>query len=123
SRELDVLRRNGYADFAELYPPRQLAVLDVLRRNALEVPEVSPWARTVALACVIGAAEFAGHATRWDPDYLKPYETLANHRYATPTLSAEVDPWGVRGRGTARRRFMSARKAAKWLAEQNAPST
>ena len=118
SPETEVLLRHGFTDFADLYPARQLATLGTL----LEAAEAAPagtWARNIARACVIGAGEFAGLATRWDPSYLKPYETLASHRYNVTTLSAEIDPWGERGRGTVRRRLAHAAKASQWLARRS----
>ena len=116
--ETEVLLRHGFTDFADLYPARQLATLGTL----LEAAEAAPagtWARNIARACVIGAGEFAGLATRWDPSYLKPYETLASHRYNVTTLTAEIDPWGERGRGTVRRRLAHAAKASQWLARHS----
>jgi adenine-specific DNA methylase len=88
---------------------------------AVDTADVSAWAKAVGRSCVIGSAEFAGLATRWDPSYLKPYETVASHRYNVTTLSAEIDPWGERGRGTVRRRLRAAGKAATWLRAQRVP--
>lgn len=116
--ETSVLLRHGFTDFADLYPPRQLATLVALLKAAEAAP-AGTWARNVARACTIGAGEFAGLATRWDPAYLKPYETLASHRYNVTTLTAEIDPWGERGRGTVRRRLGHAGKAARWLAQHS----
>jgi putative DNA methylase len=118
--ETNVLLRYGFNDFADLYPARQLTTLTTLL-EAAEAASAGTWARNIARACVIGAAEFAGLATRWDPSYLKPYETLASHRYNTTTLTVEIDPWGDRGRGTALRRLTAAAKASRWLAQQSVP--
>lgn len=115
-----VLRRTGFKDFADLYPLRQLKMLDALLA-AIDTADVSSWAKGVGRSCAIGSAEFAGFATRWDPNYLKPYETVASHRYNVTTFSAEIDPWGERGRGTVRRRFRAAAKAATWLDAQRVP--
>jgi putative DNA methylase len=121
--ETAALLRHGFRDFSDLYPTRQLATLQRLLLACDDIPAASPWARQVAKSCVIGAAEFAGLATRWDPSYLKPYETIASHRFNITTLSAEVDPWGERGRGTVRRRLAAARRAAVWLALEDVPTT
>ncbi|MGH9228001.1 MAG: hypothetical protein ACRD07_04570 [Acidimicrobiales bacterium] len=115
-----VLLRTGFRDFGDLYPGRQLAILDALL-VAVECADVTAWAKAVGRASVIGSAEFAGLASRWDPNYLKPYETVASHRYNVTTLSAEIDPWGERGRGTVRRRLRAAAKAATWLHAQQVP--
>jgi len=115
-----VLHRTGFCDFADLYPARQLAALDALIA-AVASCDVSAWAKAVGRSCVIGSAEFAGLASRWDANYLKPYETVASHRYNVTTLSAEIDPWGERGRGTVRRRLRAAAKAVTWLDDQHVP--
>ena len=119
--ETALLRRTGFRDFADLYPARQLAMLDALLA-AIGASDVSAWAKAVGRSCVIGSAEFAGLASRWDANYLKPYETVASHRYNVTTLSAEIDPWGERGRGTVRRRLRAAAKAATWLDGQQVPT-
>jgi putative DNA methylase len=115
-----VLRRAGFRDFADLYPARQLALLETLL-SSIDSADVSAWAKAVGRSCVIGSAEFAGFASRWDANYLKPYETVASHRYNVTTLPAEIDPWGERGRGTVRRRLRAAARAAEWLQGQQAP--
>lgn len=120
--ETNILLRSGFSDFADLYPARQRQVLDALLTAIEGADGFSDWARSAARSCVIGSAEFAGYASRWDANYLKPYETLASHRYNVTTLAAEIDPWGERGRGTARRRLRAAAKAAEWLADQHAPA-
>ncbi len=119
--DTSVLIRSGFEDYSDLYPSRQLALLGLMLDAVESCTEVSTWARDVARSCVIGAAEFAGYATRWDARYLKPYETLASHRYNVTSLSAEIDPWGDQGRGTVRRRLNAAARAARWLAEQGVP--
>lgn len=120
--ETSALLRHGFRDFSDLYPSRQLGTLQQLLRACEDISDASPWARQVAKSCVIGAGEFAGLATRWDPSYLKPYETIASHRFNITTMSAEGDPWGERGRGTVRRRLASARRAAVWLALEDVPT-
>lgn len=120
--ETAVLARHGFCDFADLYPDRQLQVLTGLLEVCDRIDGVSDWARAVARSCVIGAAEFAGLATRWDPSYLKPYETISSHRYALTTLSAELDPLGALGRGTIPRRIKAARDAATWLGAAGVPA-
>ena len=116
--ETNVLLRHGFTDFADLYPARQLATLTTLLKAAEAAPACT-WAHNIARACIIGSGEFAGLATRWDRAYLKPYETLASHRYNVTTLTAEIDPWGERGRGTVRRRLAHAAKASQWLAQHS----
>lgn len=120
--ETSILLRAGFGDFADLYPARQRQVLDALLAVIDTADGFSTWARSIARSCVIGSAEFAGLASRWDANYLKPYETVASHRYNVTTLAAEIDPWGERGRGTVRRRLRAAAKAARWLQDQHAPA-
>lgn len=118
--ETQVLLQAGFDDFAQLYPERQIRTLRRLLRAA-DTAELDPLVRDTVRTCIIGSAEFAGHATRWDPRYLKPYETVAAHRYNVTTLSAEIDPWGERGRGTVRRRLRAAAAGSTWLAAHGVP--
>ena len=60
----------------------------------------------------------AGHLSRWDRYYLKPYEAMAGHRFNITLLGSEPHVWGVpgAGRGTVARRLQGLAKAAAWLA-------
>jgi putative DNA methylase len=112
--ETGALRRNGFAEWCDLFPDRQLALLDEAF-SALNVAAVPESVRRRLLLAVAGFAEMAGYACRWDPKYRKVYEVTANHRYTRALLAAETNPAGRLGRGTIARRLRSAVKAAQWF--------
>lgn len=112
--ETGALRRNGFTHWAELFPERQLALLDEAF-SALNVPAIPEAVRRRLLLAVAGFAEMAGYACRWDPKYRKVYEVTANHRYTRTFLSAETNPAGRIGRGTIERRLQCAVRAAHWF--------
>lgn len=115
-RETSVLHRHGFADWADLYPARQLAVTKRLLHLAAQVDGSESARRAMRLA-LVGSTEMAGYASRWDRWYLKSYEVTARHRFSFTTLSAEPHVWGVEGvgRGTLERRMMAFARARRWL--------
>lgn len=112
--ETGALRRNGFAEWSELFPDRQLALLDEAF-SALNVPAIPEAIRRRLLLAVAGFAEMAGYACRWDPKYRKVYEVTANHRYTRALLAAETNPAGRLGRGTIARRLECTVRAAQWF--------
>lgn len=115
-QETRVLLRHGLKSWNDLYPARQRVVLErllALAPNAKQDPTV---ARLIRLA-VVGTAEMAGHASRWDRFYLKSYEAMANHRFNFTTFSAEPNVCGTEsaGRGTVLRRLRLFERACQWL--------
>lgn len=117
--ETRVLLRHGFSTWEDLYPRRQRWVLETL----LELVEDSSddaAVRDALRTAVVGAAEMAGHVSRWDRFYLKSYETMANHRFNFTTFTAEPNVWGtaISGRGTVLRRLVRLVKIADWLRER-----
>ncbi|MDI1336128.1 MAG: DNA methyltransferase [Lacunisphaera sp.] len=112
--ETGALRRNGFAEWSDLFPDRQMALLDEAF-SALNVPSIPEAVRRRLLLAVAGFAEMAGYACRWDPKYRKVYEVTANHHYTRALLAAETNPAGRLGRGTIARRLECAVKAARWF--------
>jgi putative DNA methylase len=112
--ETSVLRSMGFATWADLYPDRQLRVL-VATSEAVRSMKVSAPIRRRLLLAVCGAAEMAGHLSRWDRYYPKAFEAIANHRFAVVGFSCETNLLGPRGRGTLPRRLRSSVEAAKWM--------
>jgi putative DNA methylase len=114
--ETRVLRRHGFTSWSQLYPRRQLAILDAMLASCDQLSMDSRTRRALGVA-IVGAAEMAGHLSRWDRYYLKSYEAMAGHRFNLTTLAAEPNAWGVRqhGRGTVSQRLASLERAATWL--------
>lgn len=118
--ETAVLRRHGFSNWADLYPARQRVVLETMLQHCAAAAEGDGRVERALLAAILGSVEMAGYASRWDARYLKPYETVSNHRFTMTTLSAEPNVWGVAaaGRGTVSRRIDHIAKAAAWLEER-----
>lgn len=112
--ETGALRRMGFHTWRELYPERQLRVLDAALRMLPVITDDEPVARRLQLA-ISGFGEMAGYAARWDPRFRKVYELVANHHFSRVYLAAEVNPLGALGRGTLSRRIHSAVVAARWF--------
>ncbi len=114
--ETSRLLHNGFETWNDLYPPRQAYVIEKLLEATERVVDRSPMLKRILQTAIIGSVEFAGYLSRWDSRYLKPYETIANHRYETTTLSVEPHVWGYdrRGRGSVEGRLRSLEKAAVW---------
>ncbi|ACB74470.1 DNA methyltransferase [Opitutus terrae] len=112
--ETAALQRGGFVEWAELFPDRQLAMLDEAF-SALDAEELSVPVRQRLLLAVAGFAEMAGYACRWDPKYRKVYEVTSNHHYTRSFLTAETNPAAAMGRGTLPRRLAQAVKAAQWF--------
>lgn len=115
--ETAVLHRTGFEQWSDLYTPRQLRVLTAALR-AVGRLELSEQIRDRLLLAVCGAAEMAGHASRWDRYYPKAFEALANHRYSITGLAAEVNVLADQGRGTIPRRLQASVRAAAWMSER-----
>jgi putative DNA methylase len=117
-QETAVLRRHGYRYWHELYPARQRVLLESILDAIPGVADGDSGFEGVLRIIVAGAAEMAGHLSRWDRRYLKSYEAMAGHRFNLTTLAAEPNVWGVgrRGRGSVRLRLAAAERAAAWLA-------
>jgi len=115
-RETQVLRDHGFADWGDIYPRRQSAVMTSLL-NEIEKADAPDEVRTALRLAAWGVAEMAGRLSRWDRWYLKPYEGMAGHRFNLTTLPCEINVWGAlgRGRGTFNRRVFAQCGAAKWL--------
>jgi adenine-specific DNA methylase len=116
-QETRVLIRHGFRNWHDLYPPRQRVVLEALFAAIPDAAHADPATERLLRIIVAGAAEMAGHMSRWDPRYLKSYETMAGHRYNLTTLAAEPNVWGVgrRGRGSVGLRIAATVRAARWL--------
>lgn len=112
--ETAALHRGGFSVWSELFPDRQLALLDEAL-SALNVKDIPIPVRQRMLLAVAGFAEMAGYACRWDPKYRKVYEVTSNHHYSRAFLTAETNPAARMGRGTLSRRLRSAVKAARWF--------
>lgn len=110
--ETAALLQGGFMDWSDLFPERQLEILDkaitVLNNSTIPAP-----VRQRLLLAVAGFAEMAGYACRWDPKYRKVYEVTANHHYSRILLAAETNPLARLGRGTLPRRMDSAVEAVR----------
>ena len=110
--ETNILRRAGFATWADLYPCRQM---DALLRAAEYAREIdNPAVRRHLLLAICGAAEMPGYLVRWDRYYPKAFGATDNHRFAPIGLAAELNPLGSQGRGTLGRRLKLARAAIAW---------
>jgi putative DNA methylase len=118
--ETSVLTRHGLRTWHDLYPARQRVVLEGLLGQCTIAANGDMSVAAALRSAVIGAAEMAGHASRWDSRYLKAYEVVANHRFSFTTLAVEPNVWGAGyvGRGTVERRLEHLEKASLWLEEQ-----
>ncbi len=116
SRETRVLLRHGFTDWGDLYPRRQAFILETLMGAIRDIDCDDDVRESLRLA-VAGSAEMAGHLSRWDRWYLKPYEAMAGHRFNFTTLSAEPNVWGStsRGRGSVERRIVGLAAASDWM--------
>ncbi|MEI2700387.1 MAG: hypothetical protein V9E94_19410 [Microthrixaceae bacterium] len=118
--EARVLRRHGMTAWHDLYPARQRVVIEALLGACEAAAEGDEPIQRALEVAIIGTTEMAGHVSRWDARYLKPYEAIANHRFNFTTLSTEPNVWGTpeSGRGTLCRRLQMMVKASVWLEEQ-----
>jgi len=114
--ETSRLLRAGILTWEDLYPNRQRFVIEQLLELASEEANGDEVLGRALEMAIIGTSEFAGYASRWDSRYLKPYETVANHRYEETTLSVEPHVWGFGGlgRGTVSARMDALIRASKW---------
>lgn len=111
--ETSLLRRAGFGQWADLYPPRQLATLLAVA-DVVDQIDVSDTIRARLRLAVSGAAEMAGFLSRWDRYYPKAFEAVANHRFPALGFACETNLLARRGRGTLRRRFSQSVAAARW---------
>ena len=118
--ETDVLIRHGITRWDHAFPRRQQAMLHALLAAIDSSAQGDDQAAATLRAAVTGSVEMAGHLSRWDARYLKPYEAVTNHRYNFTTLSAEPNVWGApqSGRGTVNRRLEHLGKAGNWYGER-----
>ena len=118
-RETRVLLRHGFTNWDDLYPARQLVVMERLLKELAELRSSETTKHALRMA-IVGSAEMAGYASRWDRWYLKSYETMARNRFTVTTLAVEPNVWGVKGygRGTVQRRVKAFVRASDWLAEK-----
>ena len=115
-RETNRLLENGFIHWGDLYTQRQADVLTeaLLAVKQLDAPD--PIKDRLAFG-VLGAAEMPAFLSRWDRFHLKPFEGMANHRYAQATLVVEVNLLSPVGRGTLPRRLEAATTTLQWLIE------
>lgn len=120
-KETAVLKRHGFERWADLYPMRQRAVIERLLGECDEL-DCGHRVKEALRIAVLGVAEMAGFASRWDRWYLKSYETMARHRFNFTTLTVEPNVWGtpLAGRGTFMRRVDLLVRARRWLDKSDA---
>lgn len=111
------LGRMGFVRWGDLYTRRQAEILLDALATIRGLPHPKPVKDRLAFA-IIGCAEMPAFLSRWDRTALKPFEGLANHRYAHTTLAVEMNPLAPVGRGTLAKRFASAQKSLDWLSSE-----
>jgi putative DNA methylase len=111
------LARFGFEYWGDLYTERQASIL-LSGLAAIQRLTFGQSVKDRLAFAVIGCTEMPAYLSRWDRFALKPFEALANHRYAHSTLAAEIDPLAPVGRGTLPRRFAAACKTLEWLSGQ-----
>lgn len=115
-RETKRLLDNGFGCWGDLYTQRQVEVLTKALQGIRQLD--APIAVKDRLAFgVLGAAEMPAFLSRWDRFHLKPFEGMANHRYAHTTLAVEANLLSPVGRGTLPRRLEAAKTTLQWLIE------
>jgi predicted TIM-barrel enzyme len=102
--------------WADLYPPRQLTTLLEASAAVARLRAPAPVKARLRIA-ICGAAEMAGHASRWDRYYPKAFEAIANHRFSLTGFSCETNLLCNTGRGTLPRRLGHSVRAARWAAD------
>lgn len=111
------LGRMGFVRWGNLYTRRQAEILFDALATIRGLSYLKAVKDRLAFA-VIGCAEMPAFLSRWDRTALKPFEGLANHRYAHTTLAVEMNPLAPVGRGTLAKRFASAQKSLDWLSSE-----
>lgn len=119
-QETNRLLAAGFTRWSDLYSGRQIEILCASLRLSKKVDVDAAIRDRLALA-VLGAAEMPAFISRWDRFNLKPFEGMANHRYACTAVAVECNPLSPIGRGTLPRRLANARKALQWLNSDRAP--
>jgi adenine-specific DNA methylase len=107
----------GFVRWGDLYTRRQVEILLDAFATIRSLPHPKAVKDRLAFA-VIGCAEMPAFLSRWDRTALKPFEALANHRYAHTTLAVEMNPVAPVGRGTFAKRLASAKKSLGWLSSE-----
>lgn len=107
----------GFRMWGDLYTARQANVI-LSALKWIHQSDASKACKDRLALAVLGAAEMPAYLCRWDRQYLKVYEGIANHRYAHTTLAVESNLLSILGRGTILRRLISARKALTWILEE-----
>jgi putative DNA methylase len=111
------LGRMGFVRWGDLYTRRQVEILLDAFATIRGLPHSKAVKDRLAFA-VIGCAEMPAFLSRWDRAALKPFEALANHRYAHTTLAVEMNPLAPVGRGTLAKRLASAKRSLGWLSRE-----
>lgn len=115
-QETRYLLNAGFTCWGELYTSRQAEVIT----QALEIVrdlDVSEGCRDRLATAVIGLGEMPAYLCRWDRLYQKVVEGNANHHFDHTTFVVETNLLSPVGRGTLKRRLISARKALIWRLE------
>lgn len=113
-KETKRLLENGFSMWGDLYTHRQANVL-VDGLKAIAELDCTTAVRDRLAFTLLGAAEMPAFLSRWDRFNLKPFEGMANHRYAQTTLGVESNLLSPVGRGTIPRRLEAAVQALQWL--------
>lgn len=111
------LGRMGFTCWGDLYSVRQAEILLDALGQIRQMPYQEAVRNRLAFA-VMGCSETPAFLSRWDRFALKPFEGLANHRYAYSTLVVETNPLSSVGRGTLHRRLIAAKKSLTWLSAE-----
>ena len=113
-KETNRLLSSGFSVWGDLYTDRQADVL-VAALEAIASLEASNAVKDRLAFATLGAAEMPALLSRWDRFHLKPFEGMANHRYAQTSLVVECNLLSPVGRGTIPRRLEAATNALDWL--------
>lgn len=118
-KETKRLLRSGFACWGDLYSDRQA---NILRAGlaAVGALDAATSVKDRLAFCLLGAAEMPAFLSRWDRFALKPFEAIANHRYAQTSLVVESNLLSPIGRGTVPRRLEAASSALQWLFDAQA---
>lgn len=113
-KETKRLLASGFACWGDLYTDRQASAL---REGlaAISRLDAKTSVKDRLAFCMLGAAEMPAFLSRWDRFHLKPFEAMANHRYAQTSLVVESNPLSPVGRGTVPRRLEAAAGALEWM--------
>lgn len=93
----------GFETWGDLYTSRQADVI-VQGLALINQGTESASIKDRLAFSILGAAEMPAFLSRWDRFHLKPFESMANHRYSQTLLSVESNLLSPVGRGTIPRR-------------------